>query len=148
MTGKSIPLLNVQSKTPAWMTDPVSLLMLILLTVLTYLVLWPFLQLIIETLTWGEGDRRISRDAVPGEFTWFHWLQVTTGPISGKMLYGPLVNTMKTGIIATALALLAGGILAWCVIRSDMPGKAWLQPILTFTVAILIRCHYDTRMNT
>ena len=70
------------------MTDPVSLLMLILLTVLTYLVLWPFLQLIIETLTWGEGDRRISRDAVPGEFTWFHWLQVTTGPISGKMLYG------------------------------------------------------------
>ena len=131
MTGKSIPLLNVQTRTPAWMTDPVSLLMLILLTVLTYLVLWPFLQLIIETLTWGEGDRRISRDAVPGEFTWFHWLQVTTGPISGKMLYGPLVNTMKTGIIATALALLAGGILAWCVIRSDMPGKAWLQPILT-----------------
>ncbi len=131
MTGKSIPLLNVQSRTPAWMTDPVSLLMLILLTVLTYLVLWPFLQLIIETLTWGEGDRRISRDAVPGEFTWFHWLQVTTGPISGKMLYGPLANTMKTGIIATALALLAGGILAWCVIRSDMPGKAWLQPILT-----------------
>lgn len=131
MTGKSIPLLNVQSRTPAWMTDPVSLLMLILLTVLTYLVLWPFLQLIIETLTWGEGDRRISRDAVPGEFTWFHWLQVTTGPISGKMLYGPLVNTMKTGIIATALALLAGGILAWCVVRSDMPGKAWLQPILT-----------------
>ena len=131
MTGKSISLLNVQSRTPAWMTDPVSLLMLILLTVLTYLVLWPFLQLIIETLTWGEGDRRISRDAVPGEFTWFHWLQVTTGPISGKMLYGPLVNTMRTGIIATALALLAGGILAWCVIRSDMPGKAWLQPILT-----------------
>lgn len=131
MTGKSIPLLNVQTRTPAWMTDPVSLLMLILLTVLTYLVLWPFLQLIIETFTWGEGDRRISRDAVPGEFTWFHWLQVTTGPISGKMLYGPLVNTMKTGIIATALALLAGGILAWCVVRSDMPGKAWLQPILT-----------------
>ena len=131
MAGKSVPLINVKRRTPAWMTDPVSLLMLSLLTVLTYLVLWPFLQLIIESLTWGEGDRRISRDAVPGEFTSFHWLQVTTGPISGKMLYGPLVNTMKTGIISTTLALLAGGILAWCVVRSDMPGKAWLQPILT-----------------
>lgn len=111
--------------------DPVSVLMLILLAVLAYLVLWPFVQLVIETLTWGEGDRRVSRDAVPGEFTWFHWLQATTGPISGKMLYGPLVNTLKTGIAATFMALVAGGVLAWCVVRSDMPGKSWLQPVLT-----------------
>ena len=111
-----------------WVKDPVNFLLLILLFVLAYLILWPFLQLIIESLTWGEGDRR----SIPGEFTWFHWLHATTGPISGKMLYGPLkANTMKTGIIATTLALLVGGILAWCVVRSDMPGKSWLQPILT-----------------
>lgn len=112
-------------------TDPVNIAMLMLLAILSYLVIWPFVQLLIETLTWGQGDRRISREAVPGEFTWFHWLQATTGPLSGKMLYGPLVNTLKTGIAATILALLTGGILAWCVVRSDMPGKRWLQPILT-----------------
>ena len=94
-------------------------------------LLWPFVQLVIETLTWGEGDRRVSRDAVPGEFTWFHWQQAITGSISDKMLYGPLVNTMKTGIAATVMALLAGGVLAWCVVRSDIPGKSWLQPMLT-----------------
>ena len=105
--------------------------MLLLLAVLAYLVIWPFVQLLIETLTWGQGDRRISRQAVPGEFTWFHWLQATTGPLSSKMLYGPLVNTLKTGVAATILALVAGGVLAWCVVRSDMPGKRWLQPVLT-----------------
>ena len=47
------------------------------------------------------------------------------------MLYGPLLNTLITGVTATIMALLAGGILAWCVVRSDMPGKPWLQPILT-----------------
>jgi iron(III) transport system permease protein len=47
------------------------------------------------------------------------------------MLYGPLVNTLKTGVAATILALVAGGVLAWCVVRSDMPGKRWLQPVLT-----------------
>ena len=92
---------------------------------------WPFFQLVINTLTWSEGSRRISREAVPGEFTWFYWLQVTAGPISGKMLYGPLMNTLITGIISTVLALIAGGTLAWCVVRSNMPGKRWLQPILT-----------------
>ena len=84
-----------------------------------------------HTITWGDGDRRLSRDAVPGEYTWFHWLQVTASPLSERMLYAPLVNTLITGIISTVIALIVGGGLAWCVIRSDMPGKGWLQPVLT-----------------
>ena len=116
--------------------NPVNIALALLLVVLAYLVLWPFFQLVLETLTWGEGDRRLSRDAVPGEFTWFHWLQATASPIAGKMLYGPLINTLITGIIATIIALSVGGILAWCVVRSDMPGKGWLQPILTLPYII------------
>ena len=84
--------------------NPVNIALAILLMVLAYLVLWPFFQLVIETLTWGEGDRRLSRDAVPGEFTWFHWLQATASPISEKMLYSPLLNTLITGVISTVLA--------------------------------------------
>ena len=116
--------------------NPVNIALAILLIVLAYLVLWPFFQLVLETLTWGEGDRRLSRDAVPGEFTWFHWLQATASPISEKMLYSPLLNTLITGVISTILALSAGGFLAWCVVRSNMPGKAWLQPVLTLPYII------------
>ena len=116
--------------------NPVNIALAVLLMVLAYLVLWPFFQLVLETLTWGEGDRRLSRDAVPGEFTWFHWLQATASPISEKMLYSPLLNTLITGEISTILALSAGGVLAWCVVRSNMPGKAWLQPVLTLPYII------------
>ena len=111
--------------------DPINLLLVAFLVVLGYLVVWPFIELVANTLTWSEGDHRLSPDAVPGEFTVFHWLQTLTGPISVKMLYAPLVNTLLTGIVATAAALVIGGILAWCVVRSDMPGKRWLQPVLT-----------------
>ncbi len=111
--------------------DPVNILLMILLGILFYLVLWPFLELVLHTITWGDGDRRLSRDAVPGEYTWFHWLQVTASPLSQRMLYAPLVNTLITGVISTVIALIVGGGLAWCVIRSDMPGKGWLQPVLT-----------------
>ena len=111
--------------------DPVNLLLIALLAVLSYLILWPFFELILQTITWGDGDRRLSRAAIPGEHTWFHWLQVTASPLSSKILYEPLINTLKTGLISTVLALLAGGMLAWCVVRSDIPGKNWLQPILT-----------------
>ena len=37
-------------------TDPVNIAMLMLLAILSYLVIWPFVQLLIETLTWGQGD--------------------------------------------------------------------------------------------
>ncbi|MDE0212296.1 MAG: iron ABC transporter permease [Boseongicola sp.] len=131
MSDVSISGRRIQTQLRRGVIDPVNIIMLIMLSVLAYLVVWPFVQLVIETLTWGDGDRRISRDAVPGEFTWFHWLQATTGPLSAKMLYGPLMNTMLTGVASTILALVAGGVLAWCVVRSDMPGKGWLQPILT-----------------
>ena len=94
------------------LTDPINLLLIALLLVLAYLILWPFFELILQTITWGDGDRRLSRDAVPGEHTWFHWLQVTASPLSSKILYEPLINTLKTGLISTVLALLAGGMLA------------------------------------
>ena len=116
--------------------DPVNLLLVALLVVLSYLVLWPFFELIANTVTWSDGDRRISPDAVPGEFTWFHWLQATAGPLSVKRLYGPLFNTLTTGGAATVMAMTAGGVLAWCVVRSDMPGKRWLQPVLTLPYVV------------
>ena len=92
-----------------FVTDPVNIALGILLAVLTYLILWPFFQLILETLTWGDSDRRLSREAVPGAFTWFHWLQATASPIAVKMLYGPLMNTLLTGAVSTVMALSAGG---------------------------------------
>jgi phosphotransferase system glucose/maltose/N-acetylglucosamine-specific IIC component len=39
--------------------NPVNIALALLLVVLAYLVLWPFFQLVLETLTWGEGDRRL-----------------------------------------------------------------------------------------
>ncbi|WP_048645551.1 ABC transporter permease [Nitratireductor soli] len=131
MTSLSLSDHRFRANSMRKLLDPVNILMIGFLLVLVYLVIWPFIQLALHTFTWGDTDGRLSPDAVPGAFTWFHWLQATAGPLSGKMLYGPLVNTLVTGIVSTILALVTGGMLAWCVVRSDMPGKRWLQPLLT-----------------
>ena len=70
MSSGTSALFLTKRQTTDWVKDPVNFLLLILLFVLAYLILWPFLQLIIESLTWGEGDRRISREAIPGEYAW------------------------------------------------------------------------------
>jgi hypothetical protein len=77
--------------------SPVNLVGSALLVVLSYLILLPLVQLIIRTFVWGPGDQRISREAVEGNFTLFHWNEALTGGLSAEMLYEPLLNTMVTG---------------------------------------------------
>ncbi len=107
------------------------LISVLLIIALTYLVLGPLFELIWRTLTWGERDTRFFRQAVPGELTLFHWKYMMFGPSAQAILLEPLRNTLITGMIAAALALGLGSILAWLIVRTDMPGQRWLQPVLT-----------------
>lgn len=111
-------------------TSPQFLVSIALLAVLVYLVLVPLAQLIWRTVTWGEGDRRLSPAAVEGEVTGFHWMEAFSGPSSNAMLFEPLANSLFTGLFAAVFALLLGGVLAWVVTRTDMPGTSWLRPLL------------------
>jgi iron(III) transport system permease protein len=116
--------------------SPVNLVGTGLLVVLSYLILLPLGQLAFRTFVWGPGDRRISKEAVEGEFTLFHWNEALTGGLSTEMLWEPLFNTMVTGVSSAILALILGSLLAWAVVRTDLPGKKILRPILTIPYVI------------
>lgn len=118
------------------LTAPQFIIATLLLTALIYLVLGPLLQLMWRTLSWGEGDLRFSREAVPGEFTFAHWDYSLFGPSASGIFLEPLTHTLFTGVIAAIFALAMGGMLAWFVTRTDMPGRAWLRPVLTLPYVI------------
>jgi iron(III) transport system permease protein len=103
---------------------------------LVYLVLVPLVRLFIQTVTWGDGDRRFSRDAEPGELTTFHWQEVFNSTNTEAMFLEPLWNTLVTGVTAAILAMVVGSMLAWLVTRTDMPGKTWLRPLFTLSYVI------------
>jgi iron(III) transport system permease protein len=116
--------------------SPQHIIAALLSIILVYLIALPLVQLFWRTISWGEGDRRLSRAAVEGEFTAFHWREMVFGPSSGPMLFEPFWNTMVTGVTAAVFALLLGSILAWLVVRTDMPGKRLLRPILTLPYVV------------
>lgn len=110
--------------------SPQIIIATLLFTTLVYLIVAPLVQLGWRTITWGEGDRRLSKEAIEGEFTPFHWLEMLFGPSAWPMLFEPFKNTLVTGVIAGICALLLGSILAWLVVRTDLPGKRLLRPVL------------------
>ena len=58
------------------------------------------------------------------------------GRVARKMVWEPLGNTMVTGTIAAICALTLGGMLAWVVVRSDLPGRRWMRTLLTLPYLI------------
>src|SRR5690606_27973890 len=104
----------------------------IFLVLLAYLILYPLLELVWSTLVWSDRSVRVFRapDAEPGAVTAFFWNEILFGLNASKFLYEPLVNSLLTGGIAAALAILFGGSLAWLVTRTDLPGRHWLKPLL------------------
>jgi iron(III) transport system permease protein len=102
---------------------------LVLALLLGGLVVAPMLQLVHTTAVWSDEDLRAVPDAVPGEWTAHHWVRAFRSEISRNALYVPLVNSLVTAIGASVLALAIGAALAWLVVRTDLPGRGWIQTL-------------------
>jgi iron(III) transport system permease protein len=94
---------------------------ILLIVLLTALVIIPFLQMIRDTAVWQEADRRISRTAQPGEWTFFHYKRVFSSPLSLNIFYRPLLHSLVTSITISCLAMAIGALMAWLIVRTDMP---------------------------
>lgn len=116
--------------------SPEFIISVLLLVALAFLVLVPVFNLTGRTLSWAESDARISPDAVPGRFTLNHWQRLLAGPMFMRMLWKPLNHTLVTGGVAAGIALLLGSMLAWLVVRSDLPGRHWMRSVLILPFVI------------
>ncbi|MCE5281639.1 MAG: iron ABC transporter permease, partial [Deltaproteobacteria bacterium] len=101
--------------------QPQVILGLLLVVILAGLVVVPFLQLVHDTAVWQEADRRMSRSAEPGAWTFFHYLRVFASPLSVNIFYRPLLHSLATSLTISFAAMLLGGLMAWLVVRTDMP---------------------------
>src|SRR5207237_10069323 len=81
-----------------------------------------------------------------GSSTTYSPTRVCTAPISRLLFWQPLINTLVSAVGVTVCALTLGGLLAWLVVRTDLPGRAWfgtalvvpyMMPSWTFALAWL-----------
>jgi iron(III) transport system permease protein len=112
-----------------WLKRPQVVLSLIMLVIMFYMVIIPLYKLIETTVTWQMVDADRVPGAVEGEFTLYHWTRMLTGIIGKIYTYTPLQHSMVVAVGTTLLAFLIGGSLAWLVVRTDMPGRRWVNQL-------------------
>ncbi len=129
VTARPFSLARAARRARRRLARPHVVLGLVLLALLLYLVMTPLLIMIQTTITWQPEDNRLVRGITPGEFTFFHWERVFNSIISQTMLWTPLQNTLITSIGISVFALTIGSLLAWLVVRTDLPGKGYISSI-------------------
>jgi len=106
-----------------WLSRPEKIMGLILLAVLAILVVLPLIQIFVGASTFSYNDTRLVRDATPGAWTVYHWHRVVVSRLAPALLWKPLLHSLLIALGTVVLALPLGALLAWLVVRTDLPLK-------------------------
>ena len=112
-------------------TNPYNLLVIVSIVALSVLVVWPLLQMVLTTFQLAPSEaRRVKGTA--GDWTLYYWQRILNSSVSANMLYRPLLNSLLIASCVSVGSILVGGLIAWLMVRSDLPGKKF------FSLAVII----------
>jgi len=121
--SRSLHLLPVTRRFFRWLGRPHVVLSLIMLFLMFYMIIIPLYRMIATTVTWQPRDVVSVPGAEVGGLTLYHYTRMLTGALSKIYMYTPLRHSLTIATGATILSLLIGGLLAWLVVRTNMPGR-------------------------
>lgn len=112
-------------------TNPYNLLVIVSVVALSVLVVWPLLQMVLTTFQLAPSEARRVK-GTPGDWTLYYWQRILNSSVSANMLYRPLLNSLLIASCVSVGSILVGGLIAWLMVRSDLPGKKF------FSLAVII----------
>ena len=110
--------------------NPFNMVVLVSLIILFCLIIIPLLTMISSTFTLAQGELRRVQGHV-GDFTLYYWKYILASTLSGAVLWGPLKNSFICGFFTVLVSVPLGSVLAWLMIRTDIPGKKILGLLVT-----------------
>ena len=123
---------RLKNQIKAVVTNPYNIIVLIAVVLLVYLIVLPLLDMIATTFELAQRDIRAVGGGKAGDFTLYYWPRLLASELSWTMLIKPLINSLVIGVCVSVCAILLGSILAWLMVRSDLPFKKF------FSLAVII----------
>lgn len=122
---------RLKNQIKAVVTNPYNIIVLIAIVLLTYLIVLPLLDMIATSFTLAQRDVRIAGGET-GAFTLYYWKRILASELTRKMLVEPLLNSLMIGFCVSVCAITLGSVLAWLMVRTDLPFKKF------FSLAVII----------
>ncbi|MDO4332672.1 MAG: iron ABC transporter permease [Eubacteriales bacterium] len=114
-----------------FLKKPHNIILLVLLVCLAYLVVVPLIYILKDTMIVHTSEvNRVHQEA--GTLTSYHWAKTfSAGEVYSTFLV-PLFNSLLCAVFSCIIAIVAGGLFAWLVIRTDMHCKKLCSTLFMF----------------
>ena len=116
--------------------NPFNMIVLVSLIVLFCLIVIPLLTMVKSTFTLAQSELRRNPGAHVGDFTLYYWKYMIASNMSKAVLWEPLLHSLFCGAMTTLISVPLGSLLAWLMIRTDIPGKKVLGLLITIPYMI------------
>ncbi len=110
--------------------SPEKLWGIVFLVLLFFLVVIPLFFIVVNSFLFDSSGSRLVPGAREGTFTLFYWARVLFSKLSTSLLYKPGLHSLSIALGMTALSLVLGSLLAYVVVRTDIPFKRFFSVVL------------------
>ncbi len=122
------------------LSNPFNIIVLFSLILLFSLIVIPLLTMVGTTFTVAKAELRNIAGAKIGDFTLFYWKYLLASPLTDAILWDPLLHSLTIGVFVTAISVPLGALMAWLMVRTDIPGKKLLGMLIIIPYMIPSGC--------
>ena len=120
--------------------NPFNVIVFITLILLFVLIIIPLLSMVHNTFIVAKSELRNIPGAKVGDYTLWYWKYLIASPLTKTILWVPLRNSLIIGAFVTVMSVPLGALMAWLMVRTDIPGKGLLSALILIPYMIPSWC--------
>ena len=109
--------------------NPFNMIVLISLVLLICLVVVPLCSVVGTTFTLAKTEARRAGGEI-GTFTLYYWKYLLASNMSEAIFFKPLMQSLLIAVGTCLISVPVGSVMAWLMVRSDIPGKRILSTLV------------------
>lgn len=120
--------------------NPFNVIVFFTLIILFVLIIIPLLIMIQNTFVVAKAELRSIPGAKIGDYTLYYWKYLLASPLTKTVFWEPLLHSLTIGLFVTLISVPLGSIMAWLMVRTDIPGKSVLSAMILIPYMIPSWC--------
>ena len=120
--------------------NPFNVIVMFTLILLFALIVIPLLAMVQNTFVVAKSELRSIPGASIGNYTLWYWKYLLASPLTETILWVPLRNSLIIGAFVTVISVPLGALMAWLMVRTDIPGKRLLSALILIPYMIPSWC--------